>query len=77
MDDLVCYDWGKLFNKSDNQGGHVCVFDRVSLDKNELRIIDPDYNAPKWRVIKIDMLFEAMKYHGQDKSAGFWELHKI
>lgn len=76
-DVLVCYDWGKLFDKPDYQGGHVCVLDRVYIDKGEVRIIDPEYNAPKWRVIKIDKLFESMKFHGRDNSAGFWELHKV
>jgi hypothetical protein len=76
-DVLVCYDWGKLFDKPEYQGGHVCVLDRVYVDKDEVRIIDPEYDAPKWRMVKIDKLFEAMKFHGQDKSAGFWELHKV
>ena len=76
-DVLVCYDWGKMFDKPDYQGGHVCILDRVYTDRNEVRIIDPEYNAPKWRVVKIDTLFEAMKFHGQTNSAGFWELHKV
>ncbi len=76
-DVLVCYDWGKLFGKDDYQGGHVCVLDRVYLDKNEVRIIDPEYDVPKWRVVNIDKLYEAMKFHGKEKSGGFWELHYI
>ncbi len=72
-DILVCYDWGTLFNKT-YHGGHVCVLDKIYLNKNEVRIIDPEYKAPKWRVVKINKLFQAMKYHGKDKSAGFWEL---
>jgi hypothetical protein len=73
MDIFVCCDWGTLFD--DNyHGGHVCVIDRVYLNKSEIRIIDPEYKAPKWRIIKIDKLFEAMKFHGKDNSAGFWEL---
>lgn len=74
-DVLVCFDWGTLFN-DDYHGGHVCVLDRVFLSKGEMRIIDPEYKAPKWRVIKIKDMFEAMKYHGEKKSAGFWELIK-
>ena len=76
-DVLVCYDWGKLFDKPDYQGGHVCVLDKVYLEKNDIRIIDPEYNAPKWRVVDIDKLFEAMKFHGSENSGGFWEIHKV
>lgn len=71
-DVLVCYDWGTLFN-DDYHGGHVCVLDKVYLDKGELRIIDPEHKAPKWRVVKINKMFKAMKYHGKKKSGGFWE----
>ncbi len=73
-DVFVCYDWGTLFDK-DYHGGHVCVLDKVYMDKGEVRIIDPEYTAPKWRMVGIDKLFEAMKYHGKGKSGGFWELH--
>jgi hypothetical protein len=75
VDILVCYDWGTLFDK-DHHGGHLCVLDKVDLKNKEVRIIDPEYDAPKWRVVKIDKLFEAMKYHGKEKSGGFWELTK-
>jgi hypothetical protein len=40
-------------------------------------MIDPDYDAPKWRVVDINKLYEAMKFHGPEKSGGFWELHKL
>lgn len=72
-DVLVCYDWGILFD-DEYHGGHLCVLDRIYLTKGEVRIIDPEYKASKWRVVKIDKLYEAMKYHGEDKSGGFWEL---
>jgi len=73
IDVLVCYDWGTLFHQ-DYHGGHVCVLDQVYLTKNKVRIIDPEYKSPKWREVTIDDLYEAMKYHGKDKSGGFWEL---
>ncbi|HOI97666.1 MAG TPA: hypothetical protein PLA19_04145 [Candidatus Pacearchaeota archaeon] len=71
-DVLVCYDWGTLFG-ADAHNGHVCVLDNVFDGKNEVRIIDPEYKAPKWRVVKIKNLYDAMVFHGKDKSAGFWE----
>ena len=76
VDVLVCYDWGTLFDK-DHHGGHLCVLDKVDMNNNEVRIIDPEYDAPKWRTVNIDKLYDAMKFHGKDKSGGFWELIKI
>jgi len=75
-DVLVCYDWGKLFDKKNNNG-HICVLDKVYLSENKVRIIDPEYDAPKWRMIEIKKLFEAMKSHGPEKCGGFWEINLI
>ena len=75
-DILVCYDWGTLFNK-DCHNGHVCVLDKIDLKKNEVRIIDPEYKAPKWRIVQLVKLFEAMKFHGNKNMAGFWEFEPI
>lgn len=73
LDVLVCFDWGILFEK-DFHSGHLCVLDKIDLTNEEVRIIDPEYDAPKWRTVKIAKLYEAMVYHSKDKSAGFWEL---
>ena len=74
-DVLVCFDWPSLFDpQSEGRWGHVCVLDKVDLIKDEVRIIDPEYDAPKWRVVDIKDLYHAMKFHGKDKSGGFWEL---
>lgn len=72
-DVLVCFDWGKLTGER-YHGGHVCVFDRYYPKQEEVRIIDPAYHSPKWRTVKTKRLFDAMKYHGADKSGGFWEI---
>jgi hypothetical protein len=77
LDILICFDWGQLFNEPEYQGGHVCVLDKVYLDKHEIRIIDPDYNSPKWQIIRIDTLYKSMQFHGVDNSAGFWEVQYI
>lgn len=74
-DILVCYDWPTLYDpKNEKRWGHVCVLDKVYLDRNEARIIDPEYDFPKWRVIKINSLYRAMKVHGKKNNGGFWEL---
>lgn len=70
-DVLVCYQYGALFD-TDSTGGHVNVFDRI--DGEEVRLVDPERTVPKWRVVKLEKLFEAMRAHGPEKSAGFWKL---
>jgi hypothetical protein len=72
-DVLACYDYGSLFD-TDNHGGHVNVFDRLLGD--EVRLIDPESTVPKWRPVKLDALFGAMKSHGPGKSGGLWELRR-
>jgi hypothetical protein len=74
-DILVCFDWGKLTGEK-YTGGHVCVFDRYLPEKDEMRIIDPEYNSPKWRMVNTKKMYDTMKFHGASKSAGFWELIK-
>ena len=75
-DVLVCFDYGTLYD-TDYHSGHVCVLDRVYLERGKMRLIDTEYKSPKWREIEIDKMFKAMKTHGNLKSGGFWELKKI
>ena len=74
-DMIVCFDHGNLTG-TNKRGGHVCLFDRVCLDKNEVRIIDPSSNWPKWRIVKLNRLKKAMELHGGKRSGGFWEFRK-
>lgn len=74
-DILVCFDWPTLFNPAEtSHWGHVCVLDKVDLTTKSVRIIDPEFAAPKWRVIEISKLYDSMVFHGSNKSGGFWEL---
>lgn len=79
-DVLVCFEYGRLFGSWYqsllfwDKSGHVCLIDKVDLNKNEIRLVDSEQDAPKWRIVKIDKLFLAMKVHGPENSAGFWEL---
>ncbi|MBI3335574.1 MAG: hypothetical protein HY001_03695 [Candidatus Portnoybacteria bacterium] len=74
-DVLACFSWGALYNKP-YRGGHVCVIDRVDIRRDEIRLIDPEYDAPKWRTVSIEKLKMAMESHGK-KEGGFWEFIKI
>lgn len=77
-DMLVCFDWPMLFdeNRTDHWG-HVCILDRVFSQRDVVRIVDPDPDAAKWREVSIEKLYQAMVFHGQAKSAGFWELSLV
>lgn len=75
-DILVCFDWGTLFNEG-HHGGHVCVLDKIYLVEGKVRIVDPENKSCKWRIVKIEKLYNAMKFHGAKKSAGFWEVSVI
>ena len=70
-DILMCYEFEKLFGQ--HPGGHANVFDRM-VDKDRVRMIDPGRFSPKWRVVSLEALFEAMEFHGADKYGGFWRL---
>ena len=69
---LVCFDHGEL-NNDHEQRGHVCVVDQIFSESGEIRLIDPQRNQPKWRMVKLKNLFDAMKFHGKEKMGGIWE----
>lgn len=72
-DALLCFDWGVAVGNEFHEG-HVCILDRVFLDKNVVRLIDPDKGA-KWKEFSIQKMYDAMNYHGKEKMAGVWELN--
>lgn len=75
-DVMVCFRYGTLHD-TDSTNGHANVFDRYLPRTDEVRLIDPAVTVPKWRIVPLEKLFEAMKEHGADKSGGFWELERI
>jgi hypothetical protein len=73
---LLCFNHGALVDDKDRDWGHVVVFDRI-ID-GQLRIIDPSPDYPKWRLVTPEKMFEAMKKHGERKTAaGIWSLKVI
>lgn len=72
-DALLCFDYGRLWDVPSN-GGHVCVFDRIEGD--EVHIIDPERNVPKYRTATLSRLFDAMDFHGEHNATGVWLLDK-
>ena len=75
LDAILCLDWNILHDKnSERNCGHVVVFDRI-VD-GEIRIIDPDFNQPKWQSYSSDKVFDAIKHH-EDYSGGIWLFTKM
>lgn len=75
---LICYDWPTLFDPTLNDHwGHVCVLDKVDIEKEEIRMIDPSPNSAKWVTVKIVDIYHAMQVHGEINSGGFWELAPV
>lgn len=70
---LVCYDWGSLFGDNKKHWGHVCLLDHFDKQFNLVRMIDPDPDQPKWKYVSLEDLFDAMKFHGDEKSGGLWK----
>ncbi|MBI2032816.1 MAG: hypothetical protein HYT09_04205 [Candidatus Levybacteria bacterium] len=71
-DALLCFHHGTLVDDASRDWGHVVVFDR--LIKGKIRIVDPDPQDPKWGLVTPQKMFEAMKKHGEKRSAGVWTL---
>lgn len=72
---LVCFDWPTLFDPNNSQHwGHVCVLEKIDLQDNTVRLIDPDPSAPSRRTVALKNLLEAMKMHGEKNLAGIWVL---
>jgi hypothetical protein len=74
-DVLTCFDYGTL-HKTNYHYGHVSIIDRVYKNKGKVRLVDPERNVPKWRIVEIKKLFDAMKRHGKENGGGFWILSK-
>lgn len=73
-DVAVCFDHGEL-RGDHKQGGHVCLVDEVKNDK--IRLVDPSWEQPKWRVVEANKLFDAIKKHTASGAAGAWEFKKL
>jgi len=74
-DALVAFNLGALIDDpSLNQAHHACVFDRI-IDGG-IRLVDPSFYAPKWRIFDPERLFNAMQMHVSSDWGGIWLLTK-
>jgi len=66
-----------VLNNNKKKAGHMCVVDRIYPNKKSVRLIDPSFNRPKWRIIEISKLKKAMELHPTKEGGAFWEFEKI
>ena len=73
FDVLMCFHHGTLVNDKTKDNGHVVVLDKIYLKDNTIRFVDPT-RGPKWKIVTMKKMYNAMKAHANGKIAGFWEL---
>lgn len=75
LDALVAFNLETLIDDPSLNGAHhACVFDRI-ID-GRVRLIDPSFYAPKWRMFDVEQLFLAMQKHVSSDWGGIWLLTK-
>ena len=73
-DVMVSFNHGVLTGRK-HSSGHFCVFDQIKLNDKKVRLIDPSSLEPKWNIVDVERLIEAMKKHPAKRGA-FWEIIK-
>ena len=67
-DALLCFNHGVVRGEYKPYSGHVAVFDRIIDGK--IRLIDASTAQPKWRLVKADLMYDAIVKHGNESSGG-------
>jgi len=73
-DALLCFNHGVVRGEFKPYSGHVAVFDKVIDGK--IRLVDASPNQPKWRLVEAELMFDAIKQHGNKSSGGIWLFRK-
>ncbi len=68
-DVIACFNYKDLY-QTGNDGGHVCLIDQIE-DENVI-LVEPERNFPKFRRVNFDDLIKSMISHGEERSGGFW-----
>jgi hypothetical protein len=74
-DALICFNNGVIKGEYKPFSGHVAVFDKIINGK--IRLVDASSVQPKWRLIEPNLLYEAIKKHGNKQSGGIWFFNLI
>jgi hypothetical protein len=74
-DALLCFNHGVIRGEYKPYNGHVVVFDKIIDGK--IRIIDASPDWPKWRTVDPELMYAAIKRHGEDgASGGIWKFSR-
>lgn len=66
----LCFDWNTLHKKKSSRNcGHIVLVDRIV--NNQIRIIDPERNQPKYQLFNAEIMFKALQHHARF-SGGIW-----
>ena len=71
-DIIVCFNYSKLYGTKGNSG-HVSIVEDIK--GNQITLIDPERNVPKYRRVSLEKLSESIKSHGKEKRGGFWVIY--
>lgn len=75
FDVLMCFHHATLVNDPERDNGHVVVLDKIYLEKSKIRFVDAGRHSPKWRVVTMRKMYNAMKAH-PNFTGGFWEFQR-
>lgn len=72
-DIIVCFNYAKLYWEW-NDWWHLSVIE--SMEWDEITLIDPSYNTPKFRKVALKDLLKAVSYHWKENVWWFWLITK-
>ncbi len=76
FDVLMCFHHGTLADDPTKDNGHVVVLDKIYPSKGVMRFVDPT-RGPKWKIVTMRKMYDAMRTHRNLRVGGFWELHSL
>jgi hypothetical protein len=68
-DVLLCFNHRVIRGKYEPNSGHVVVFELID---GKVQIVDASPKQPKWRLLDLGILLDAIKQHGNENSGSIW-----
>ena len=73
-DAIICFNYSVAHELPYRDGGHAVVFDKIIDGK--IRIVDPWYENPKWQLLEPELLYKAIRKHGDKHFGGIWQFRR-
>jgi hypothetical protein len=71
IDAACCFNYSVVYSgEYKPYYGHVVVFDKIVDDK--IQIVDPWFDNAHWNIISPELMFKAIKAHGDKNFGGIW-----